>query len=444
MVDPGPHRHLSRPIVRTVIDDEELHDIDSRDRARKACEHSGDPGGLVQTRDLDDELHVPCLSLTPGTGTLALPHRRKFQPNRAVLTSDGATADVSVLIDIAHPAHVHFFRPVAQTLLAEGVEVRIVARDKDVTVRLLEAADLPFEVLPMGRPGSGPLVAAVELIRRAAALRRRIRRWDTKVVLTRNPSGVLAALGTPARSIFDTDDGRSVGAHYWLARPFADVITSSVHDPEQHGRRHRRYRALKAQMFLHPDRFTPDPEIRRRYLDDTERLTVVRFSAHDASHDRRIQGISEAGRDRVLDRLTAFGPVLVSIERAGLQLIRPEDAGRNSSAEVPPEHFHHLLASASLFVGDSQSVAAEAAILGVPSLRLSSFSGRTFYLELLESSGLMRNFLPGQETALLAEVEMTLDILSNRGRAAQTAAIRLNAATEDLHVWFLDLVRGLL
>jgi predicted glycosyltransferase len=195
---------------------------------------------------------------------------------------------MSVLIDISHPAHVHFFRPLAHRLIADGVIVHIVARDKDVTARLLEASGLPFEVLAMPQPGKGLLSAAVELLRRSTQLRRRIRRLGVAVVLTRNPSGVLAAIGTRATSIFDTDDGRGVGLHYWTARPFAGIITSSVHDPEDHGRAHRRYRALKAQMFLHPDRFTPDPEVRRRYLRDDEQFSVVRFSAHDASHDRRI------------------------------------------------------------------------------------------------------------------------------------------------------------
>ena len=347
---------------------------------------------------------------------------------------------MSVLIDIAHPAHVHFFRPVAQTLLAEGVEVHIVARDKDVTVRLLEAANLPFEVLPMGRPGGGQLIAAVELLNRSWALRRRIRRHSVKVVLTRNPSGAIAAFGTRATSIFDTDDGRGVGIHYWAARPFANIITSSVHDPEDHGRRHRRYRALKAHMFLHPNRFTPDLDVRRRYLSDAEQYCVARFSAHDASHDRRIEGITPEGRQAIVNRLEQFGPVVLSVEREGLQLER----GQHEVTPIAPEDFHHLLATASLFVGDSQSVAAEAAILGVPALRLSGFTGTAFYLGVLENLRLMRNFRPGEEAALMAEIEAVVADPELIRTITIAAASRLNNGSEDLAEWFLGLVHELL
>jgi predicted glycosyltransferase len=347
----------------------------------------------------------------------------------------------SVLIDVSHPAHAHFFRPIARTLLDAGVAVHIVARDKDVTVRLLEAARLPFEVLPNSQPSASRFRAAAELVRRTVSLRQLIRRTGASVVLSRNPSGVLAALGTRARSVFDTDDGRGVGVHYWLARPFADVISSSVHDSEQHGRGHRRYRALKAQMFLHPERFTPDVTVRRRYIGDDEPLFVVRFSAHDASHDRHIDGISEEGRAAVVALVRARGPARVSIEREGLRLYR----GPNDEAvPIDPADFHDLLATASLFVGDSQSVAAEAAILGIPSLRLSGFTGRAFYLGLLEDRGMMLNFLPGDEARLLAELEMALDGLPERRQAASRAAERFNAESEDLLAWFHRLVLDLL
>ncbi len=344
---------------------------------------------------------------------------------------------MSVLIDISHPAHVHFFRPLAEALIADGVEVHIVTRDKDVTVRLLEASGLPFEVLPMGRPGAGRLAAASELLRRSWALRRRIHRHRTKVVLTRNPSGAIAAFGTKATSIFDTDDGRAVGIHYWAARPFADIITSSVHDPEDHGRGHRRYQALKAHMFLHPDRFTPDPEVQRRYIEDTEPLTVVRFSAHDASHDRAIDGISDAGRTRIVHRLQRFGSVLVSTEREDPRMIRVN----GEETLVAPEHFHDLLAAAALFVGDSQSVAAEAAILGVPTVRLSGFTGKAFYLEFLESNGLMQNFAPGEETALLQAVERVLLSIGESRDASEGLAHDLNQRSCDLSAWFRALIQ---
>jgi predicted glycosyltransferase len=296
----------------------------------------------------------------------------------------------------------------------------------------------------MAPPGRGYLSAAGELLRRSRQLRRRIRAHGIKVVLTRNPSGVLATVGTRAVSVFDTDDGRGVGVHYWAARPFADVITSSVHDPEDHGHGHRRYRALKAHMFLHPDHFTPDPEVRRRYLEAGTPLAVVRFSAHDASHDRSITGIAEGSREQLLRLLLDRGDVLLSIERHGLQLLEQGSAPTAEGQPVLPEDFYDLLGLSDVFVGDSQSVAAEAAILGVPSLRLSGFTGRAFYLGLLEEKGLIRNFNPGEESLLIDELQNLLRNIDTRSRASRAVASALNAESDDLQNWFVALVQNAL
>lgn len=189
-------------------------------------------------------------------------------------------------------------------------------------------------------------------------------------------------------------------------------------------------------MFLHPSRFKPNLEVLRLYLATDEAFSVVRFSAHDASHDRRIRGLTPGARRTIVDLLQRFGPVLVSTERDELRLHRSP----RESVPVAPEHFHDLLANATVFVGDSQSVAAEAAILGVPALRLSGFTGKVFYLSILEEAGLMRNFLPGEEGELLLTLERHLEKAAERRERCSTIAAVLNDSSEDLLSWYLALI----
>jgi predicted glycosyltransferase len=44
---------------------------------------------------------------------------------------------MKVLIDIGHPAHVHFYKNTIKELEAKGHEVLVTARDKDVAINLL-------------------------------------------------------------------------------------------------------------------------------------------------------------------------------------------------------------------------------------------------------------------------------------------------------------------
>jgi len=52
--------------------------------------------------------------------------------------------------------------------------------------------------------------------------------------------------------------------------------------------------------------------------------------------------------------------------------------------KINPLDMHHVMAFASLYIGDSQTMAAEAGVLGVPFVRFNDFVGRIGYLRELE------------------------------------------------------------
>ena len=51
---------------------------------------------------------------------------------------------------------------------------------------------------------------------------------------------------------------------------------------------------------------------------------------------------------------------------------------------INPLDIHHAMAFAKLYIGDSQTMAAEAAVIGTPSIRFNDFVGEINYLEELE------------------------------------------------------------
>ena len=52
--------------------------------------------------------------------------------------------------------------------------------------------------------------------------------------------------------------------------------------------------------------------------------------------------------------------------------------------KIPPEKIHHLLYYATMFIGDSQTMTSESAILGTPALKCNSFAHRLSLPNLLE------------------------------------------------------------
>ena len=54
---------------------------------------------------------------------------------------------MKMLINIGHPAHVHLFKNMIKNLEEKGNIIKIVTRDKDVTLKLLNAYELEYEVI---------------------------------------------------------------------------------------------------------------------------------------------------------------------------------------------------------------------------------------------------------------------------------------------------------
>ncbi len=344
-----------------------------------------------------------------------------------------------VLFDIVHPAHVHFYRHLHDSLRADGHETLVVARDKEVTLPLLDAFGIPYEWTGQAGAKSTP-ARATELVTRDVVLTRWARRFRPDVVLTRNPAGVHAGRLVGAWTVYDSVDGRAAGVHFQLGAPLAHVITSPNWLDEDYGPRHRRYRGPKELAYLHPNRFRPDPGVRAELgAGPDEPLFVLRFVANDAIHDADTVGLSEAQRVALVERLSGLGRVVVSAEGDLPPALEPH------RHRLPPERIHHVLAAADLFVGDSGSMAAEAGVLGTPALRLSSWVGPVKgYLGRMERDyGLVRCFSPDTRAGFEAALDGVLADLPAAKAAARDAAARLVADCDDVTAWYRALVEEL-
>jgi predicted glycosyltransferase len=85
---------------------------------------------------------------------------------------------MKILIDIGHPAHVHFFARPIRLLQAEGHDILVTSRRKDIALELLDELGVPHE--PLSAAASGLAGFARELISRDRALIRVVRRFGAE------------------------------------------------------------------------------------------------------------------------------------------------------------------------------------------------------------------------------------------------------------------------
>jgi uncharacterized protein len=290
---------------------------------------------------------------------------------------------MKVLIDINHPAHVHFFRFPALQLEAAGHECIFTSREKDVTQQLLQ--ELGFRHRCLSSMGGGMLSLAKELVSRNYALWRVVREERPQVMLAIGGT-FIAHVGfltrVPALVFYDTENARLQNLiTYPLAR---EVIVPDCYDAWL-PRRHRRYRGYHELSYLHPTRFQPDlAQARAAGLDSTGDVFMVRLVSWQANHDVGEIGWSPELLEAVVAKLSALGQVIIVSE-----MTLPEQFDQHLY-RGPVADIHHVMAHLRLFIGESATMASECAVLGVPAI-YAAHTGRGYTDEQESRYGLVKN-----------------------------------------------------
>lgn len=339
-----------------------------------------------------------------------------------------------LLVDILHPAHVHVFRNLAQELTARGHEVRFTLREKECARDLLDQYGIAYDVLSRQRHGAG---LAWELAARSAKLWRIVSQFRPHFLTgVMGPSIALVGrlrrmVGDPVRSaiFYDTEMATITN---WFAYPLADyVCTPECYQGTVRGH-HLRYPGYHELAYLHPRRFTPDPQVvRAAGIDPTQRYFVVRFVSYAASHDLGTAGISDARKVALVRLLAARARVVISSEAPLPAELEPYRLA------IPASAIHHILAGATLLVGESATMASECAVLGVPAVYISPV-GRGYTDEEEARYGLVVNFTAERfNSDWLSRVQQLADDPEPvaRARAART---RLLADKVDTTEWMID------
>lgn len=344
------------------------------------------------------------------------------------------TIEMRVLFDLLHPAHFHLFRHVITELLAAGNEVEIIAREKDCLPELLAQTDWPVHLIRRKRRSSLPVLASETLQAAWLAMRLAQQKRIDVMAGTSISIGPAARLTGATSIMFVEDDARIVPIYAKLGYPIAHyVATPACLGFEDSSAKRLTYPGYHELAYLHPNRFTPDPQIREALgVGPEERYFLVRLVSLTAHHDIGESGLSTAQARQIVDRLREYGRVFISAEST------VDTSLERYLLPVPADRIFDVLACSDIVVGDSQTMTIEAAVLGTPSLRCNTFVGRlTVPAELEERYGLTFGYGPHDFDSLLSHLDRWLSEpdLKEQWRAKREAML---AESADVTEWILD------
>lgn len=279
---------------------------------------------------------------------------------------------MKILVDMGHPAHVHFFKNFIREMKERGHEFVVTVRDKDVSLQLLEAYGIDHIVV--GKMGSGKLGLIKEWLDRDRKILSIAKSFRPQILLgIHNPSVAHVARLIGAKSITFTDTEHPRLANL-LTFPFTDVICTPACFKNNLGKKQVRYNGYHELAYLHPDYFTPDSSVLNEIgLKAKDKYIVVRFVSWGAAHDIGKKGLDMVFKKRLINELEKHCKVFVSSE-----VPLPVEFAQYE-IKLPPERMHDLLNYATLYIGEGGTMASESAVLGTPAIYINTL--RLGYLE---------------------------------------------------------------
>lgn len=310
-----------------------------------------------------------------------------------------------ILVYIGHPAQYHFFKYSIKKLEDDGNEVRILIKTKDILEELLkEDGQAYHNIQDTVRKNTKWGILSASL-KRTWAVYEEARKFKADILIGTDSSIAQAGwlLRKPAITTLEDDVDIIVNLAR-LTYPFTtDILVPTICRVGKWEKKKIGYAGYMKLAYLHPNYFKPKKDVVNQY-GIKGKYILIRLAKLSAHHDAGIKGLNKVLVDNIISCAENRGyQVFISSET------EIEERLCKYRLKIKHTDIHHVMAFASLLISDSQSMSVEAAMLGVPNLRFSDFSGKISVLEELENVyGLTTGIKTNEPKRLIDEAEKLL------------------------------------
>jgi len=294
---------------------------------------------------------------------------------------------MKILFALNHPAHYYLFKYITSGLKKNGHIVDIVIKEKDILEKLVIAENVKHIKISKKKNVSSiysiVIKGGIELFLRDLRLYRHVKK--TKPDLLVGTDIAITHVGKILKIpslVFNEDDFEINKFFCKLSYPFASYIVAPKYTSVgKYVEKKIAYDGIQKLAYLNPKYFIPDKSVLKQLqITENDTFFIIRLVSLTAGHDieSKHKGIDDNLLIKIVNLLEPKGKVFITSEN-----ILPKKY-KEYQINIPLNKMHDLMYFSSLFIGDSQSMAVEAAILGTPGIRFNDFVGKISVLEVLE------------------------------------------------------------
>lgn len=344
---------------------------------------------------------------------------------------------MKIAIFLGHPAHFHVFKNVAASLSGNGHDVHFVIKQKDILESLLKNAGFNYTVIrEKERATTSKIGMLFSLLKMDWNMYKYLRKEKPKILIGTYIALLTRFTKTKFISV-NEDDAAVVPRFAKTSYPGADAILNPrVCNSGKWDKKAIKYESYQELSYLHPNHFTPDKTVVEKYFNADEPYFIIRFAKLTAHHDSGINGITTGIAEKLISILQPHGNIYITSERP----LEPQF--EKYRMNINPLDMHHVMAFSQLYIGDSQTMAAEAGVLGVPFVRFNDFVGRIGYLRELEDYYNLGFGIKTNEVERLYSTVSELAEMSDREKVFQERRQRMLSDKIDFEkftTWFVEM-----
>ncbi|MDX9694898.1 MAG: DUF354 domain-containing protein [Bacteroidales bacterium] len=342
---------------------------------------------------------------------------------------------MKILFELSHPKHYYQFRYLINHYKTDGDKILILARNKDVLLKILEEEKLPYTIL--GKHAKGLLYKLFIIPILVWNYNRIIKRFKPDIILSKaSPYALLANPFYKGKRII-TPDSEVVSLTNRFVAPFSDLVITPSSFSLDFGSKHKRIDGFFEETYLSPSAFRPSSSILTELgIETSKPYFVLRFIGWTANHDLGQYGFNDEQKIELVNLLKIYGTVYISAEQNNIPaVLKPH------LLKIPAKEMHQVLHFASLYIGDSQTMATEASLLGTPSIRYNSFVGPNDMSNflILQKYGMLYNF--NDYSLLIKELKEKLTE-SNLKNVMLHRREQYFKQKEDINLQIIHLIEG--
>lgn len=341
---------------------------------------------------------------------------------------------MKILIDINHPAHVHYFRNFYNHMVDRGHKIRITAKHKDISIELLDNFGIPY--FCTGKNKTRLINKFISVIKSDYLILKESLLFKPDIYLSffsLSSAHIGTLLNKPVIGFADTEHAN---LSILTTKPFTDVILTPFCFKKDLGKKQLRFDGYMELCYLHPNYFIPDPSVLDLLkLGKDDKYVIMRFVSWSASHDIGHSGLSQNMKRRAVKELSKYAKIFISSEAK-----LPLDL-KKYQIKIPADRIHDALYYATLFYGESATMASECAVLGTPAIFLNN--NRLGYLNAEEKKyNLVFNFSETKNDQI-ESIEKGIELLKKRDIKKEWQGKSNNMISDKIDVtkfmmWFVE------